>query len=182
MKIHHILTALLLTLVFSITPVQAQTTNGLVGYWTFDEGSGTTAGDSAGVNNGTLMNGTTWTTGKVGSALSFDGVDDGVDLGKIDMSGNAMTISLWFKADNLSACNSGSADCRFISKANGSQENNHWWMFSTIESSGEMKLRFRLKTDGVTTTHISTSGTLIDNTWTHVVVLYDGSNVTFLQR
>ncbi len=48
--------------------------SGLVGYWKFDEGSGTTAGDSSGNGNtGTLTNGPTWTTGKVGSgALSFD--------------------------------------------------------------------------------------------------------------
>ncbi|MFA5098893.1 MAG: LamG-like jellyroll fold domain-containing protein [Candidatus Paceibacterota bacterium] len=48
---------------------------GLVGYWKFDEGSGTTAYDSSGNgNNGTLTNGPAYTTGKVGSyALSFNG-------------------------------------------------------------------------------------------------------------
>jgi hypothetical protein len=47
---------------------------GLVGYWKFDEGSGTTANDSSGYgNNGTLYNSPTWTTGKVGGALSFNG-------------------------------------------------------------------------------------------------------------
>ena len=43
-------------------------------------GSGTTAGDSAGSNTGTLTNGPTWASGtdaKVGTgAMSFDGVDD----------------------------------------------------------------------------------------------------------
>jgi prepilin-type N-terminal cleavage/methylation domain-containing protein len=54
----------------------------------FDEGQGTIAYDSSGNNNnGTLCNGSscnvqgpTWTTGKVGSALSFDGVDDYVEI------------------------------------------------------------------------------------------------------
>src|SRR3989344_8923137 len=42
-------------------------TNGLVGYWTFDETSGTTASDSSGNGNtGTLTNGPTWTQGKIG--------------------------------------------------------------------------------------------------------------------
>ncbi len=46
--------------------------SGLVAYYTFDEGSGTTAGDSAGSNTGTLTNGPTWTTGKIGSgAVQF---------------------------------------------------------------------------------------------------------------
>jgi len=55
-------------------------THGLVGYWNFDETSGTTAIDSSGYGNtGTLMNGPTHVTGKVSNALSFDGVDDYVD-------------------------------------------------------------------------------------------------------
>jgi hypothetical protein len=57
--------------------VHADITTGLVGHWKFDEGSGTTAGDSAGSNTGTLTNGPTWTTGKIGSgALSFDGTNE----------------------------------------------------------------------------------------------------------
>jgi hypothetical protein len=53
----------------------ANITTGLVGHWKFDEGSGITAGDSSGNNNtGTLTNGPTWTTGKLGGALSFDGI------------------------------------------------------------------------------------------------------------
>src|SRR3989344_5236105 len=47
---------------------------GLVGYWKFDEGTGTSAGDSSGNGNtGTLVNSPSWVTGKVGGALSFDG-------------------------------------------------------------------------------------------------------------
>src|SRR3989338_8120456 len=53
--------------------------SGLVAYYTFDEGSGTTAGDSAGSNTGTLTNGATWTTGKGGrGAVQLDGVNDQV--------------------------------------------------------------------------------------------------------
>lgn len=36
----------------------------LTGYWRFEEGSGTTATDSAGANNGTLTNGPTYSTDK----------------------------------------------------------------------------------------------------------------------
>jgi len=74
------------TLLSSLFPqTQAQTadiTTGLVGHWTFNEGAGTTASDSSGNNNtGTLINGPIWTTGKIGQALDFDGVNDYVDLG-----------------------------------------------------------------------------------------------------
>ncbi|MHC4571635.1 MAG: LamG-like jellyroll fold domain-containing protein, partial [Planctomycetota bacterium] len=56
------------------------TTWALVSWWRFDEGSGTTAYDSAGDNDGTLINGPVWTTGQVGGALEFDGTDDFVNI------------------------------------------------------------------------------------------------------
>ncbi len=44
----------------------------LVGYWTFDEGSGTTAFDYSGNNyHGTIATGSEWVTGQLGGALSF---------------------------------------------------------------------------------------------------------------
>jgi prepilin-type N-terminal cleavage/methylation domain-containing protein len=71
---------------------------GLVGYWSFDEGSGTIAKDYSGNgNNGTLVNGPTWTTGKVGGALSFDGVNDYVNVpynSVLDIVKN-FTIEVW---------------------------------------------------------------------------------------
>ena len=51
-----------------------------------DEGSGTVAYDSSGNgNDGNLMNGPTWTTGKIGGALKFDGVNKYVDVGNSSM-------------------------------------------------------------------------------------------------
>jgi len=54
----------------------------LVGYWSFDEGSGEMAKDGSGNgNDGSLENGTEWTAGKFGDAVQFDGTDDYVDVG-----------------------------------------------------------------------------------------------------
>jgi len=53
---------------------------GLVGYWKFDEGSGTTAYDSSGNNNHGTIYGATWANGKYGNALQFDGIDDYVEI------------------------------------------------------------------------------------------------------
>jgi hypothetical protein len=47
----------------------------LVAWYTFDEGSGTTAHDWAHGFDGTI-HGATWAAGKIGGALSFDGVND----------------------------------------------------------------------------------------------------------
>jgi hypothetical protein len=71
--------------------------NGLVGYWSFDEGTGTLAGDASGNGNtGTLTNGPTWTTGKLGKAINFDGVDDYVNISSPSL-GNTYTFSAWVR-------------------------------------------------------------------------------------
>lgn len=54
---------------------------GLVGYWSFDEGSGTAAKDGSGNNNNATLHGASWTKGKAWSALNFDGLNDYVDCG-----------------------------------------------------------------------------------------------------
>ncbi len=66
----------------------------LVGYWKFDEGSGTTAYDASGHgNNGTLTNGPTYTAGKVGGyALSFNGVNNYIDINKSTIYANHSEI------------------------------------------------------------------------------------------
>jgi parallel beta-helix repeat protein len=91
-------------LFFSLTAVTASAdmTTGLVGYWNFEEGSGTIATDSSGNgNDATLMNGPTWTIGRVGMALNLDGVNDYAE--KINPSysftGNptkSFSVSAWF--------------------------------------------------------------------------------------
>jgi prepilin-type N-terminal cleavage/methylation domain-containing protein len=82
--------------------------SGLVGYWSFDEGTGTIAYDLSGYgNNGTLNNfnfneTSGWTTGKIGSALNFDGVDDYSrisDSNSLDVS-SSFTFSVWVYTTN----------------------------------------------------------------------------------
>jgi len=48
----------------------------IVSWWRFDEGTGTVAYDSRGVNNGNLMNGPAWASGIINGGLSFDGIND----------------------------------------------------------------------------------------------------------
>jgi hypothetical protein len=71
-------------------------TNGLIGYWKFDETAGTTASDSSGRSNtGTLVSGPAWiSSGKVNGALSFDGVNDYVSLSSQSLP-SAFTLSAW---------------------------------------------------------------------------------------
>ncbi|MFA5099093.1 MAG: LamG domain-containing protein, partial [Candidatus Paceibacterota bacterium] len=95
----------------------------LVGYWKFDEGTGTTAYDASGHgNNGTLNNGPSYTTGKVGSyALSFDGSDDDVYCGgSSSLNSTSYTISVWFKTTAISPDNQTAQRMVSLSRASGS--------------------------------------------------------------
>ncbi len=73
---------------------------GLIGWWPLDDGSGLSAGDrSKNVNNGALTNGPTWVAGKWNQALSFDGVNDRVDMASTAVLNGAypFTVAAWFK-------------------------------------------------------------------------------------
>ena len=70
----------------------------LVGWWKFDEGSGTAANDSSGHNNNGTVNGSAaWTGGQINGALSFDGSDDYVAIPTFSVSTNNGAIGLWFE-------------------------------------------------------------------------------------
>jgi lysophospholipase L1-like esterase len=53
---------------------------GLEALWNFDEGSGTVLQDSSGWQHAGSVHGPEWTSGTKGMALSFDGVDDYVEV------------------------------------------------------------------------------------------------------
>lgn len=82
----------------------------LVGYWSFEEGTGTTTADkSNNSDTGTLQNfacttldcnpSSGWTSaGKRGNALVFNGVNNYVDMGNttnLDISGSQITMAAW---------------------------------------------------------------------------------------
>lgn len=71
-----------------------------VGYWKFDEGTGLTAIDSSPTgNHGTLQGGAAWVTGKINSALGFDGLTGYVQVGT-DLNqwlGGTASLSAWIK-------------------------------------------------------------------------------------
>jgi hypothetical protein len=70
----------------------------LKGSWHFDEGSGTTTYDDSGNGNNGTIYGATWVSGKFKNALSFDGVDDYVDIPTFpSQNKKSITISLWIK-------------------------------------------------------------------------------------
>ena len=70
----------------------------LVAAYSFEEGSGTTTADSSGNNNtGTLSSGVTWTTGKIGNGVAFNGISGDITVNEapsLDLNGS-FTLSAW---------------------------------------------------------------------------------------
>jgi hypothetical protein len=62
--------------------------------YAFDEGSGETATDSSGNGNDGTIIGATWTTGKNGGALSFNGINNYVSIPRLN--NEEFSISAWF--------------------------------------------------------------------------------------
>ncbi|MFZ2152889.1 MAG: LamG domain-containing protein [Microgenomates group bacterium] len=87
--------------------INKSSSDGLVGYWKFDEGVGTTSADSSGNSNlttfGTGSSSPGWIGGKFGVGTSFGGINK-VDVGSansLNIVGD-MTLSIWVNPKNAS--------------------------------------------------------------------------------
>lgn len=149
---------------------------GLIGHWTFDDG---TATDVTGNGNDGNVNGATPVSGKIGPiALKFDGIDDHVDVGPLNnYPTSSISVGAWINASDLSNANCGHSDCRIVSIANGTSEQAHFLMLSTVQEGDSIKLRFRVKAGGSTATVVASSPDLHNHEWTHVAGTYDGSTM-----
>jgi len=143
-------------------------------YWRLGETWGNWAYDTMDRDDGRYRNGVT--LGCVGAiphagnyAAEFDGTNDYIDLDDLDINGSDMTILAWAKADDWDR-----DDGRIISKATGTAERDHYWMVSTVEHQGEIRLRYRLDAQGRTKTLNADEGALEAGKWFFVAAVYDG--------
>lgn len=76
--------------------------DGLVSHWKLDDGSGTTATDSAGSNHGTIHGNPTWTAGRMDGALDLDGTGDYITAAASEpLKGSRVTVSAWVRVTGL---------------------------------------------------------------------------------
>ena len=154
---------------------------GLVGYWSFDDGTGTKAVDNSGNgNDGQLVNmeEADWVDGVVGKALDFDGVDEYIDTADInEIKLHDSTFSFWVKVNDLGK------DLDIICK--GEHADNQpliIWRDEEVGSSadlgdGNTDTISILTYDGTVQHWIAApSGTLNDTNWHHFVVVIDVTN------
>ncbi|TSC52475.1 MAG: hypothetical protein LiPW41_245 [Parcubacteria group bacterium LiPW_41] len=144
---------------------------GVVGYWHFDEGTGTIAYDASGRgNNGTLTNGPTWqvsTNCKAGMCLNFDGTDDYISTSSIPNLTSEFSFSVWAKTPILQD----STYDTIISKFSSSPYNG--WFLRHSPNTNAIYFSFY---NAGSSYSVSTSA-LTANTWIHYVGTFDGSNM-----
>jgi len=152
----------------------------LVGYWKFDEGTGTIAYDSSGYgNDGTLINDPVWVDGKFGKALQFDGINDYVivpDASSLDMCG-PFTIMAWINPETLPA---GTGDAQIDSFINK-------WL-NYILQTGETPLykpgRLRIVTQNSQGNWyaLESDSVLVLNQWQHIAGMWDGDSLRLFKN
>jgi hypothetical protein len=164
------------------TPALVVIDPNLAGWWTFDDGEGTTAIDISGhERHGTLNGSPQWVEGALGKALDFefDNTQDCVVVPPFDVVAGGITLSAWIKPESFAQ-----ADGRIIDKGTDvAAANDAWWMLSTVASSGQSRLRFRLKTNenATTATQAATSGNIVVGEWCHAAAVWDGTSMILYQ-
>ena len=87
--------------IFTLTLIMTSASKAeLIGWWTFDEGSGGTAFDLSDYgNDGILRGDPQWVDGIYGGAIDLDGDDDYIEINSIadDLTNNNFTVSAWIK-------------------------------------------------------------------------------------
>ncbi len=158
------------TPILTPTPTPTPIPN-LAAWWKFDEGSGaTTADSSVNTNTGTLTNGPAWTTGRIGGALSFDGVDDSVDAGNgasLNLTGS-FTITAWIKPVTFGGGNKG----RIVEKSNWV---NGYSFAVNNDASATNGLLLFINNVCSNCFVFSSSNIISLNTWQHVAAVYNSS-------
>lgn len=139
---------------------------GLVGWWLFNEGVGTRVNDLSGNGNHGTITGATWTGGKFGPCLSFDGNADYVTIGRLScMEGSsAFSLAFWCRPTTT-----GQYDTIFVK----STATNHRITWQPQSSNGSISIFVE---GGSSASYGSTAaGVLVAGTWQHYVVVFDGT-------
>jgi hypothetical protein len=145
-------------------------TSGLVGLWSFNgtDISGTTVYDRSGQgNNGTITGGVTKAIGKIGQGLSFDGVDDYVNIGSLH-STEELTLSVWIYTNTV---NGGTR--AVLSDTAGANRS-----YQLEVNRTDARLTFV----HAATVILTNNTDILPNTWYHVVAVRSGTSENWSVR
>ncbi|MBI5380993.1 MAG: LamG domain-containing protein [Opitutae bacterium] len=141
------------------------------------EGNGN---DSVGSNQGTLVNGVGFVTGRVGQAFSLDGYDDHVEIPdnvSVDRPSvtNALTLCAWVKWDGVAKPDL----CPVLYKSIGyGATTNPWNTYQlAITNAGSVYVSLSNGVANGEKADVWSIATLTVGTWYHIAATYDGTNI-----
>ena len=147
---------------------------GMIGWWRFDETSGTSAQDSSGNGyHATIYNAgsgsSSWSTGRLNGSLLLDGTNDYLAINSLHYTAQseipAVSISAWIKTGRSSQGYIISYDrSEFWRFSVGGEANNGKLFFATVDSQGIA--------DQYSQVSVS------NNVWRHIAVSYDSNSST----
>ncbi|MBI1978466.1 MAG: LamG domain-containing protein [Candidatus Aenigmarchaeota archaeon] len=139
----------------------AQTSTGII-----SNTSGVLTSCSAAIINGNVSSSLTWTSGKFGNALQFDGVPDHVNVTNSSLSRTAGSVSMWVYPLSLPS----TSDHQYLWDSRGiASTNNASWSYwdSAVDN-------LRMGVKGASLSYQLKS----INAWHHIVGTYDTSTAT----
>lgn len=145
--------------------------SGLVGYWPLDDAAGSSASDASGRGfTGTLNGNPTWVSGKIGTALRFNGQNSSVDMNRsVINTSNGFSVAAWVQVSDLNAFHTAvSQDGNTISG---------FYLQTTPGSGGRFAFSLvNVDSTNSTTIRALSNFTPVMNTWYHIVGVYDSGS------
>ncbi len=159
----------------SATIVKPANNLGLVGYWSFNEGTSTIATDFSGRGNTGTLNSFSapatassgWGSGRMGPGLNFDGTSDYVSIDGVanDVVETSFAFSVWIKS-------TWTAGFDTVLAINTAALGNQTQLF--IDNT----LTIRVYDGTQDATELSSSGSVVDGKWHHIVYSRSGATGT----
>ena len=151
------------------------TATGPIAHWKLDDSVGTTAIDSEGGHDGTLVNSPTWVAGRIGDALNFDGSNDYVDLTSDaeldDVFVGGATVMAWIQPGGWGEAGYG----RIFDKSSSPSSTNDGWVIRMNVDNGGI-INFGQGFTGGRGWWAIPNGSISLDTWQHIAVAYDSSS------
>lgn len=148
----------------------------LVGEWKFEEGSGNTVSDTSGNGNTGTVHGATWTTGISGNGLTFDGIDDYVEIphNPTLKNFNQLTLEAWVNINSVYILDEGENIIGTGDDLTHSKYNLHVY---ENPSTNMLKFNYKIGNDA-SSTLVYSSYEFSKNVDHHIVGTYDGSTIS----
>ncbi|MGK0189877.1 MAG: putative repeat protein (TIGR03806 family) [Verrucomicrobiales bacterium] len=149
---------------------------GVVAWWAFEEGAGTTASDETGNGNlGVLKSGAQWAAGRIGGGIAFDGIDAVMEVAdsaflRLGDQNDDYTVAFWVK---LTGGAEGSWRA-MIQKADNWRDRT----FSFFLHPDSERVHYRASTTAAWNSGGDSAGVFTLDDWAHVACVKEGATLT----